>query len=127
MFVPDVIGVVDGSHIMCKVRVEISNEYLNRKMRHSILLQGICTRAKLFTDISVGVPGRCHDARAFSLSSIGQEIATNGPLSLFYEDKYHILGDTAYGNRTYCMVRYKKRANQPAIEENFNLKHSKTR
>ncbi|CAH0391706.1 unnamed protein product [Bemisia tabaci] len=31
-----------------------------------------------------------------SLSAIGREIATNEPLSLFYDDKYHILGDPAY-------------------------------
>ena len=40
--IPNVIGAIDGCHILIKRPASHSVDYLNRKDCHSVLLQGIC-------------------------------------------------------------------------------------
>lgn len=122
----DVIGAIDGSHIPSKVREDIADDYLNRKMFHSIVLQGICTSEKLFTNVSVGCPGRMHDSRVLQWSEIYSKVESEGPTSLFYED-YHLLGDSAYGTKLWLLSPYKATRPLTRKQRNYNYVHSKTR
>jgi len=63
-----------------------------------MIVQAVCTEGQIFTNISVGFPGRIHDARVLVNSDLYKQVTENGPSSLFY-NKYHLLGDTAYFNR----------------------------
>ncbi|KAL1454547.1 hypothetical protein WDU94_010778 [Cyamophila willieti] len=123
---PNVIGAIDGSHIPSKVREDIADDYLNRKMFHSIVLQGICTSEKLFTNVSVGCPGRMHDSRVLQWSQIYSKVESEGPTSLFYED-YHLLGDSAYGTKSWLLSPYKATRPLTRKQRNYNYVHSKTR
>ena len=51
-----VIGAVDGCHIKIKAPPEHHSDYLNQKMCHSVILQGICNDRKEFINAHVGSP-----------------------------------------------------------------------
>lgn len=112
--IPDVIGAIDGCHIMLKAPEDQQESYLNRNFHLSIILQGICTSKELFTNVFVGFPGSAHDARVIisqylklhlyklcislkvlresSIFSITQQ---HGTARLFYGTEYHLIGDSA--------------------------------
>lgn len=126
ILLPDVIGAIDGSHIPCKVREAFADDYLNRKMFHSVVLQGVCTRDKIFTNIVVGFPGRMHDSRILTWSTLSQKVEQGGAASLFYND-YHLLGDSAYSTKSWLLSPYKQVRVLTRKQRNFNFIHSKTR
>ena len=68
------VGAVDGTHIPIISLQECPADYYNRKGWHSIILQGTVDHAGGFIDIILygGWPGRVHDARVFSNSSLPQ-------------------------------------------------------
>lgn len=67
---PQCVGAVDGTHIPIVSPRECPADYYNRKGWHSIILQGTVDHAGRFIDVYVGWPGRVHDARVFSNSSL---------------------------------------------------------
>ncbi|XP_048590712.1 protein ANTAGONIST OF LIKE HETEROCHROMATIN PROTEIN 1-like [Nematostella vectensis] len=67
---PQCVGAIDGSHIPVKAPIEFHADYYNRKGWYSIILQGAVDSRYRFIDINVGWPGKVHDARVFSNSSI---------------------------------------------------------
>ncbi|XP_026225062.1 protein ANTAGONIST OF LIKE HETEROCHROMATIN PROTEIN 1-like [Anabas testudineus] len=67
---PQVAGAIDGTHIKIRAPPDNSSCYYNRKGDYSIILQGVVDHRMRFWDINVGRPGRVHDARVFSLSSL---------------------------------------------------------
>ncbi|XP_011068560.1 PREDICTED: uncharacterized protein LOC105154604 [Acromyrmex echinatior] len=71
-----VIGIIDGCHIPCKAPIDNPNDFYNRKVFHSIILQG---------------PRRMHDARVFRQREIFQRLKHH----LLPPDR-HIIGDAAY-------------------------------
>lgn len=100
--------------------------YTNRKLGKSMILQAVCTEGKIFTNISVGFPGRIHDARVLVNSELYKQVTDNGPSSLFY-DKYHLLGDSAYPNREWLITPFKNYGNITRRKTKFNYLHAKTR
>lgn len=121
-----VIGAIDGCHINVKAPLKQSDSYTNRKLGKSIILQAVCTEGKLFTNISVGFPGRIHDARVLVNSELYKSVADEGPNLLFY-NKFHLLGDTAYPNREWLITSYKNYGNITRRKKKFNYIHAKTR
>ena len=72
------IGAVDGSHIpVGRVPSAHQDEYINRKMQHSVNLIAVCDAKKKFTYVNVGFPGTAHDARVFQLSGVARDIEVN--------------------------------------------------
>ena len=67
---PQCVGAVDGTHIPIVSPKECPADYYNRKGWHSIILQGTVDHAGRFIDVYVGWPGRVHDVRVFSNSSL---------------------------------------------------------
>ena len=67
---PQVAGAIDGTHIPIICPVENPSDYYNRKGFYSIIMQGLVDFRGLFMDVYVGWPGKVHDARVFSNSSI---------------------------------------------------------
>lgn len=68
------IGVIDGFHVNVKSLLKQADSYTNRKLGKSIILWAVCTVGKVFTNISVGFPGRIHDARVIVNSELYKKI-----------------------------------------------------
>ncbi|XP_008183345.1 putative nuclease HARBI1 [Acyrthosiphon pisum] len=121
-----VIGAIDGTHINVKAPLKQADSYTNRKLSKSMIVQAVCTEGKILTNISVGFPGRIHDARILVNSELYKQVTENGPSSLFY-NKYHLLGDTAYPNREWLITPFKNYGNITRRKTKFNYLHAKTR
>ena len=67
---PQIAGAIDCCHIGFKAPHKHAEDYVNRKDYHSIILQGLVDNNYLFTDICIGWPGKCHDARVFRNSTL---------------------------------------------------------
>ncbi|VEN39227.1 unnamed protein product [Callosobruchus maculatus] len=105
---PGVAGAIDGTHIFVTVKKEQQDSYIDRYRRHSINLMVICDASKMLTYAFVGFPGSAHDSRVFQNSLLYQEIEQHGPNSIFLDDqKYHIIGDSAFPLKTWLMTPYK--------------------
>ena len=63
-------GAIDGSHISIATPQEHPADYHNRKSWHSPALQGVVDHELQFWKVNVGWPGRVHDARVFSNSTL---------------------------------------------------------
>ncbi|CAB4003678.1 Hypothetical predicted protein [Paramuricea clavata] len=63
-------GAIDGTHIPILAPTDNHVEYVNRKGFHSVLMQAVTDCNYLFRDVVIGWPGRVHDARVFSNSTI---------------------------------------------------------
>lgn len=91
---------------------------------------GVCTANKLFTDISVGVPGRRNDAAVLRFSKLYKSCRDNLAHRFFPTPDFHIIGDSAYPSLSWLLSPYKKpgggRDNTDA-EKLYNFKHSSTR
>ncbi|XP_063420957.1 putative nuclease HARBI1 [Mytilus trossulus] len=111
----NIIGAIDGSHIPIEQPLECPNSYYNRKKFHSVILQAVCKDDLSFVNICVGMPGRCHDAKAFKhshLSEIGDELCRQG--------QYHILGDAAYALMRWLITPFRDNGNLTREQYNFN-------
>ena len=97
MWIPQVGGAIDGTHIPLKAPIDHPDEYCNRNCFHSVILQAVVDSFLCFTDINVGWSGRVHDARVFSNSRLfrkaqvhrspfldGQPVIISGVRFLFY-------------------------------------------
>lgn len=124
---PGVIGAIDGCHISVIAPAADQDSYIDRKCHHSIILQGICTAKKFFTNVSIGVPGSRNDNRALSFSAFHEKLMQEGPNSQFYNDFNHLIGDKAYPCRTWLMSPYKDYGNLTRLQRNHNYIHSSTR
>ncbi len=66
-----VVGCIDGTHILIlKPPGADEKKYFNRKLFHSIILQGTCRENLQFIVISVGCAGCMHDANTFQRSGL---------------------------------------------------------
>lgn len=118
---PGAIGAVDGSHIYVKQCLEHLQDYTNRKMSTSIVLQAACDSKMLFIDVSAGWPGSMHDSRIFHKSNLCKRLA-NMQLG-----GYHLLGDSAYALATYMMVPFRDNGRLTNEQVRFNVQHSSSR
>ncbi|XP_071080643.1 putative nuclease HARBI1 [Haliotis cracherodii] len=121
-----VIGAIDGCHIPIKAPSSHQEDYNNRKMTHTVILQAVCDSHGVFTDCFAGVPGSAHDARVFSHSNLSQSIQSN-VAQHFPDEKYHLVGYCAYALKKWLMVPYKDHGNLKMAHLKYNRKQSQTR
>ena len=95
-----VIGSVDGTHVMVCENGERKQYFINRKNWPSVSLMCVCDINLRFTHITYEAPGRCHDARVFTMSDLPTLL--NDPSKT--RPYYYIFGDAAYGNRARVLV-----------------------
>lgn len=117
-----VIGSIDGCHIKIQRPHVRGIDYMNRKVFHSILLQGIVDEHGRIIDVFVWPPGRVHDSRMLSVS----------PFFNKWEDRMEgqrLLGDTAYIGSMYPFIVTPKRDNGTLSpeEECYNTRLSQGR
>ena len=132
---PQCLGAIDGTHIPIKAPEHFHTDYFNRKCFHSIILQAVCDSECRFTDVFAGWPGRAHDARVFSESTIGAMVANE---TLVPEDQElakvinetriepFLIGDPAYPLSKHLMKDYPG-SNLSPEKEYFNYRLNRAR
>jgi len=122
---PGVIGCVDGTHIGIRAPANDRDSYINRKGYPSVNVLAVCDHQKLFTYVYADRAGSVHDARVLRVSSLGQklEICQIGGA----DDKYHILGDSAFPLLPNLLVPYRDNGHLTPAQITFNTIHSSAR
>ncbi|KAM9410240.1 uncharacterized protein KZ484_002319 [Pholidichthys leucotaenia] len=92
----DVIGVIDGCHIRV-LKPHRDEDYKNRRLYYSFLLQGIVDEKGRFINIFAGPPGSVHDAQMLMTSNFFTEWKEK-------MENYRLLGDSAYFGQTFSFV-----------------------
>ncbi|XP_069509073.1 putative nuclease HARBI1 [Ambystoma mexicanum] len=116
---PNVIGVVDCTHIAIAPPSESEHIFRNSKMFHSINIQLICDANNLITNAVVKYPGSTQDAFIFEHSSVCLKLKDN-----VFGDGW-LLGDTAYSLRPWILTPFAEPCS-PA-QQAYNKTHSLTR
>lgn len=119
------IGAIDGCHIYIKQPVGNTVDYYNRHQSHSVILQGVCDARKRFINISVGHPGRMHDARVFRRSALYQ-CMTNQAQPLIPAEM-HIIGDCAYPLLQELMTPFRNTGHLTEAQNHYNTQFSTIR
>jgi len=124
--IPQIVGVVDGSHISILAPTENKEDYFNRKHDYSVNLMGILNHKMMFLHASVGFPGSIHDSRAFQLTEVHNEIENGDLLSQPTSEisglnvRPQIIGDSAFPDRGWILKQYSN--NLTPTERRFNRK-----
>ncbi|CAM5106876.1 unnamed protein product [Eretmochelys imbricata] len=74
MGLPNCGGVIDGTHIPVLGPDYLGSQYVNCKGYFSMVLQALVDHKGLFTDITMGWPGKVHDARSFRNAALFQQL-----------------------------------------------------
>ena len=114
---PEVLGLVDGTHIRIQKPSQDEANYVNRHFYDSINVQAICRPDGRFCDVLARFPGSVHDSRIWKLSQV----------EIFVENNFlvgeHILGDSGYMLRQCLLTPYRQPASM--AQQNYNYAHTK--
>lgn len=117
------VGAIDGCHIRIKApRGPHPEDFLNRKLFHSVQLQAICDSTGKFLDVFVGYPGSVHDTR----------VLRNSPVFVsgcYPPAGYFIVGDGGYpclAAPMTIMTPYREPV-RGRVEARFNAHHARAR
>ncbi|XP_052788514.1 putative nuclease HARBI1 [Mya arenaria] len=116
---PNVIGVIDGTHIGIKAPHEHEEVFVNRMGDHSINVQVVFDPFHRIIDVVARWPGSVHDSRV---------LRESGLFDLFeggHANGYYLLGDSGYPAKRLLLTPYL--APQNATEEGYNRSHKITR
>ena len=125
--IPQIVGIVDGSHIPIIAPNENKEDYFNRKHHYSVNLMGIVDSKQKFLYASVGYPGSIHDSRVLQLSSVYNGIENGDLLSnpivriSGLNIKPQIIGDSAFPDRSWILKPYSD-INLTPTERQFSKK-----
>ena len=110
---PQVIGLVDGTHIPIKQPQENPHPYFSYKMKYTINAQAVCDHKGCFINVDIKWPGGTHDANVFAMSSINKALRDGEipsvPKCLLpgkSDIPVMVIGDPAYPLLPYCMKEY---------------------
>ncbi|XP_052801683.1 putative nuclease HARBI1 isoform X2 [Mya arenaria] len=109
---PNVIGVIDGTHIGIKAPHEHEEVFVNRKGVHSINVQVVFDPFHRIIDVVARWPGSVHDSRVLRESGLF-ELFEGG-----HANGYYLLGDSGYPAKRWLLTPYL--APQNATEEGYN-------
>ncbi|ODM87280.1 putative nuclease HARBI1 [Orchesella cincta] len=116
---PNVLGVIDGTHIPIKAPVRNEPVYVCRKQFHSVNTQVICGADYKFYDIIAAWPGSTHDSFIYTTSGIKGRIYRGE-----FGDGW-LLGDSGYPLEERLLTPYPAEVDES--HRNFNRRHKKTR
>jgi len=105
--IPNMIGIIDSSHIPIKAPHLFPVDYFNRKGFYSIVLQAVVDHKKKFLDICVSWPGSTHNSRILTNSNLYNKFNNQNNLVTTYFNNKYILGDGRYLNLGWLIVPYK--------------------
>ena len=131
--IPNVVAVIDGSHIPKKDPAVNHEDYFNRKHVYSFMVQGVVDSSSLFLSVATGFPGSLHDARMLRLTDLFLA-AENGDI-LFEPTldlsgtvvRPFILGDSAYPKRNWLLQPFKVTGHLNGDQRKYNKELSKAR
>ena len=132
---PHVIGAIDGKHIACKAPANSGSDYYNYKGFFSIILLAVVTSDYKFLWIDVSGKGSSSDAQIYNASQIKEGLEKSDfrgfpepdPLPGDTEKiPYFLVGDDAFGLRTYMMKPYGHRE-MTRKQRIFNYRLSRAR
>lgn len=110
---PEVIGVIDGTHIRIVRPREFEAEYVNRKRYHSINVQVVFDAQYKIIDLEARWPGSVHDSRILNESGLKTLFETG-----VVPANCHLLGDSGYGSKSWLLTPYLRP--QPGYQLNYN-------
>ncbi|XP_066471577.1 uncharacterized protein [Tiliqua scincoides] len=116
---PNVIGIVDCTHVPIIAPADMPALYRNCHNFHSLNVQATCDASGCFTHVLAKFPGSVHDARIFQLSQL-QRLLESWP-----EGKGWLLGDCGYPLRPFLMTPHPDDGPEPVAR--YNATHETTR
>ncbi|CAM4559424.1 unnamed protein product [Lepidochelys olivacea] len=128
---PNCGGVIDRTHIPILGPDHFGSQYVNRKGYFSMVLQALVDHKGRFTDISVGWPGKVHDARIFRNSGLFKQLQEG----TYFPDQKITVGDVEMpivipGNPAYPLMSWLMKPYTGTLDssqEQFNYRLSKCR
>ena len=131
---PNVLGAIDGKHILMFAPANQPSTFFNYKKTHSIVLMGVCDARYKFTLVDVGDSGRQSDGSVYANSNLGYAIENhllNTPpdSKISNSDRvlpYVFVGDDAFGLKRHMMKPYPF-SNLSESELVFNYRLSRAR
>ena len=71
---PNVVGAIDGTHIIIKTPTNSAADYFSRLQRHDVIVQAVADGNKRFLDVAAGFSGAMHDSLVPWRSKIGNQL-----------------------------------------------------
>lgn len=145
---PNILGLVDGTHVGILAPPRDEDRYINRKNYHSINCQVVTNAKCLFLDVCAKWPGSSHDSLIWRESSVKRRLRNgeigsgwflgNLLLSLIYcyywlqarschaKQSYHLLAsDSGYPAEPWLMTPFREPIT--AGQQSYNISHKTTR
>ncbi|CAJ0590851.1 unnamed protein product [Cylicocyclus nassatus] len=108
---PNIVGMIDGTHVRIVAPRENAVDYINRKRYHSINVGAICDDKFLFRWVSASWPGSAHDSRVFKSSELYKDLRAR-------RKRGCIIGDSAYTAESF-LIKVLSQANT-VKEQRYN-------
>lgn len=112
---PNVLGVIDCTHVVMRAPTENSNVYFNNEGSYSINVQIVCDALCKITHVFTHFPASTPDSTILEQSEIPAVFERDPPLDGL------LLGDTAYPLKTWLMVPFSGPKTKPELS--FNIMH----
>ena len=110
---PNVVGLVDGTHIEIIEPEDNEDVYVNRCNYHSLNVQIICNFECHIVNVSVRWPGSVHDSTVLQESLVKQYFKT-----ISDQPKELLLGDSGYPCLNWLITPYRSTVNQSQVRFN---------
>jgi len=134
--IPQIVGAVDGTHVVIRNPIEADGAHFNRKGYTSLNVHAICDHKGRFFDVFTGSPGSMHDSRVMENSPFARELS--GRLGrLFWSGRslingvqvpFQIIADSAYPCKTFILPALRDTiAGQSVAKGRFNRRVAATR
>ncbi|XP_063404190.1 putative nuclease HARBI1 [Mytilus trossulus] len=115
---PNVLGLIDGTHVRIIAPSQHEEQFVNRKCYHSINVQVIVNSDSQFINIVAKWPGSSHDSRVLKESRVFMQLEQSNHGA-------YLLGDSGYPCKKFLLTPYLYPQTRQEIR--FNRSHKVTR